>query len=234
MPKQWQLFCKNNSSLSRTILNQLFLKLAELQLSASSYSPIVKKNVLLTWYLLKLPYFFYLLVNYTLPQFLTVYLQQASIILLHCKWRLGLLIANLSDLFQFAPSLSLSLWNITDYHFLLETFLMLSIHNQISSYFVCLYWFVFLVPLPRHIGTPQSYVLSSLLFSLCKFSCLPLAIPSISLALHFSQAEPNISNCHMDVLLYLIFDILKWNITFSLKYDLPNSVIVILLVSRQT
>ena len=50
-------------------------------------------------------FFFYLLVNYTLPQFFTVYLKQASIIFLYCKWSLGLLIANFSDLSQFASSL---------------------------------------------------------------------------------------------------------------------------------
>lgn len=44
-----------------------------------------------------------------------------------------------------------------------------------------------------------------------------------------SQAEPNISNCHMDVFLYLIFNTLKWNITVSMKYDLPHSVISIII-----
>ena len=72
-----------------------------------------------------------------------------------------------------------------------EIFLMFGIHSQISPYFVH--------PLFLDIGTPQSYA----------FSSLPVNSLAFPWPFHSHQAESNIFNCHMNVLLYLIFNILK-------------------------
>ena len=65
----------------------------------------------------------------------------------------------------------------------------------------------FVYPLFLDIGMPQSYALHSL-------SVNSLAFPWPS---HPYQAESNIFNCHMNVFLYIIFNILKWNIIFSFE-----------------